>query len=281
LPSQSQNYSIAVTETAVWVHAFDAGTVFRVDPNTNAVVATIDVGQGPGDVAVQGGFVWVLNHGDSTVSKIDSQTNKVVATITLPPPIGHLAVSPGAVWVASIAGNEIRKIDPQTDKVVATIQSSDGPAAMSYGAGSLWVCGWTDGAVVRLNPATNQTIKRFDIGTALGNACAGIYALDNTVWVELFSGENDSGAMVNRVDPVANTVGKIYSLPDNLTEGIVADAQGAWVIDPGTGLYRIDPQTEKAVAVLAKANGGGLALGDGSVWLATSDGSLLRITPAS
>jgi YVTN family beta-propeller protein len=244
-------------------------------------VSTIDVGQGPGDVAAEGGFVWVLNHGDSTVSKIDPRTNKVVATITLPPPIGHLAVSPGAVWVASINGNDIRKIDPQTDKVVATIPSTDGPAAMSYGAGSLWVCGWIDGAVVRLNPATNQTMSRFDIGGQVGHICAGIYALDNTVWVEIFNGENDSGAMVNRVDPVANTLGKIYSLPNNLNEGIVADAQGAWVIDPQTGLYRIDPQTDRAVAALASTNAGGLALGDGSVWLATSDGSLLRITPAS
>jgi YVTN family beta-propeller protein len=262
------------------VHAIDAGTVLRVDPNTNAVVATIHVGQGSGEVGVEGGFVWVLNHSDSSVSKIDAQTNKVVATITLPPPTGHLAVSPGAVWVSSIAGNDIRKIDPQTDKVVATIPDTDGPASMSFGAGSLWVCGW-NGAVVRLNPATNQTMTRFDIGAQAGHLCAGIYASDNTVWVEIFAGQNLTGALVNRVDPVANTLGQNYSLPDNINEGIVADAQGAWVYDPQTGLYRIDAQTNQVVATLAKANCGGLALGDGSVWLATSDGSLLRITPAS
>jgi YVTN family beta-propeller protein len=281
LPSQSRGYTIAVTDTAIWVHAIDAGTVLRVDPKTNTVVATVHVGQGSGEIAVEGGFVWVLNHNDSSVSKIDSQTNKVVATITLPPPTGHLAVSPGAVWVSSISGNDIRKIDPQTDKVVATIPSSDGPAAMSFGAGSLWVCGWNDGTVVRLNPATNQTMSRFDIGAEQGHVCAGISALSNTVWVEVFNGLNDSGALVNRVDPIANTLGKNYSLPNNLNEGIVADAQGAWVYDPQTGLYRIDPQTNQAVAALAMTNGGGLALGDGSVWLATSGGSLLRITPAS
>jgi YVTN family beta-propeller protein len=280
LPSQSQLYSIAVTDTAVWVHAVDAGTVLRIDPQTNRVVATIHVGHGWGEVAREGGFVWVLNRLDSTVSKIDTQTNRVVATISLPPPNGHLAVSPGAIWVSSLSNNVVRRIDPETNKVVASIPISDGPAEMSYGAGSLWVCGW-NGAVWRLNPATNQSITRVDIGVVLGHLCAGISALDNTIWVEIFEGENNSGTLVNRVDPAANTLGKFYGLPDNLNEGIVADTQGGWVYDPQTGLYRIDPRTNQAVAALPMTNGGGVALGDGSVWLATSNGSLLRITPAS
>src|SRR5262249_51530841 len=49
LPAKSNLYALAVTATAVWVHAVDAGTVMRIDPNTNKVVATIPVGRGPGE----------------------------------------------------------------------------------------------------------------------------------------------------------------------------------------------------------------------------------------
>jgi len=281
LPAKSKLYSMAVTATSAWIHVVDAARVLRIDPKTNQVVASIPVGQGTGEVALEGGFVWVMNHIDSTISKIDPQTNKVVATISLPPPNGHLAVSPGAVWVSSLSGNVVRRLDPRTNHVVATIAMPNGPAGMSFGAGSLWVCGW-NGAVWRVDPATNQATKQFDIGAVYGLLCAGIAALEDTVWVEVFLGQNDTGSVLERIDPAANTLGtQSFTMPDNLNEGVVADAHGGWVYDPEHGLYHIDPQTNQVVGQLLMTGGGGLALGDGSVWFPTSDGKLLRITPAS
>jgi hypothetical protein len=60
-----------------------------------------------------------------------------------------------------------------------------------------------------------------------------------------------------------------------------ADAHGVWVYGPDM-LYRIDPNTNRVVGKLAMTGGAGVALGAGSVWIANgSDGTLLRITPAS
>jgi streptogramin lyase len=281
LPAKSQLYAMAVTATAVWVHVIDAASVIRIDPQTNKVVATIPVGQGTGDVALEGGFVWVLNRADSTISKIDPQTNKVVTTISLPPPNGHLAASPGAVWVSSLKGNVVRRVDPRTNRVVATISMPIGPSSMSFSAGSLWICGW-NGAVWRVDPSTNQAAKRFDIGAVHGYLCAGIAALEDTVWVEVFLGQDTTGSVLERIDPVANTLGtQSFAMPDNLNEGVVADVQGGWLYDPQGGLYHVGPQTNQVVGQLLMKGGGGVALGDGSVWFPTSDGKLLRITPAS
>jgi YVTN family beta-propeller protein len=106
--------AVAVGEDAVWVASrvstftsstlhkpsVRRGIVSRIDPRTNAVVATIPVGADPFGIAVGDGSVWVANRRGFTVSRIDPQTNKVVASI----PVGNrpqgIAAGNGAVWVA-------------------------------------------------------------------------------------------------------------------------------------------------------------------------------------
>jgi YVTN family beta-propeller protein len=47
---------------SVWVTNYDDGTVSRVDPATNEVVATIEVGRHPDHIAAGEGGVWVAVH---------------------------------------------------------------------------------------------------------------------------------------------------------------------------------------------------------------------------
>ena len=106
--------AVAVGEGAVWVASrvstfssstlrkpsIRRGTVTRIDPQTNTVVATIPVGADPFSIAVGEGAVWVANRRGFTISRIDPSTNKVVASI----PVGNrpqsLVAGGGAVWVA-------------------------------------------------------------------------------------------------------------------------------------------------------------------------------------
>jgi YVTN family beta-propeller protein len=75
------------------------GTVSRIDPETNAVVATIPVGHEPFGIAADGGAVWVANRTDFTVSRIDPRTNAVTVTIALGNRPAGVAAGDGAVWV--------------------------------------------------------------------------------------------------------------------------------------------------------------------------------------
>jgi YVTN family beta-propeller protein len=108
--------AIAVGNGAVWVanwySAFSefsptrhiprprAGTVSRIDPESNAVIATITVGRDPFGVAVGDGAVWVTNRTAFTVSRIDPETNEVVKTIQIGNRPRAVAVGGGAVWVS-------------------------------------------------------------------------------------------------------------------------------------------------------------------------------------
>ena len=60
----------------------------------------IRVGVEPTAVAFGAGSVWVANTGDGTVSRIDPETDEVEETIELGNPAAGIAVSDGSVWVS-------------------------------------------------------------------------------------------------------------------------------------------------------------------------------------
>ena len=47
------------------------GTLVRIDPATNAVTGSVDVGVGPCGVAIGAGSVWVDGYGTSSVIRVD------------------------------------------------------------------------------------------------------------------------------------------------------------------------------------------------------------------
>src|SRR5262249_10594252 len=186
-------YGIAASDTAVWILNGDTGTLLRIDPRTNTIVARIPVGHGQGGVAIGQGAVWVTAPSDGKSLRIDPQTNHVVATITglanQDSPAGQaIAVSPGAVWATDLSENAVIRIDSQTSKVVATIPNQLMATGASYGAGSVWVCNTAGGAqaLVRLDPQTNQVQAQIHVGADRVLGCESVVAKDKTVWAMSF-----------------------------------------------------------------------------------------------
>ena len=277
--------TIAATDTGIWVHNTDAGTLVRIDPHTNTAVATIPVGTGEGGgVTVGFGSVWVANPNGDSVMRIDPQSNRVVATLRF---IGGgsepLTVSPEAVWQGSGISGPVRRIDPATNKEVADVPIVT-PTSISYGAGSVWVCDNNSATkgLVRVNPQTNQIQTTIDVSAGVGVNCASVVALDGAVWVlSSINGQPDT-AMLERIDPATNEVVATIAMPKVTVAQFGADAQGVWVYDYLGNLYRVDPQTNQVVGKLAlPQTPAGMAVGAGSVWIADqASGSLWRITPA-
>jgi DNA-binding beta-propeller fold protein YncE len=79
-----------------------------------------------------------FREGNGTVQRIDPTTDQVVATIAVGPDIGRdgldgLAALDGAVWVAGLS---LERIDPATNTVTQPIKHTAN--AVTAGAGSLW-----------------------------------------------------------------------------------------------------------------------------------------------
>jgi DNA-binding beta-propeller fold protein YncE len=278
-----EHTAIAASATAVWVHDGPTGTVTRIDPRTNTVVATIAVApdSGGGALAIDQQAVWVTDGDAGIVSRIDPQSNQVTATIQLTPGAGILGVSPGTVWVINVPNNTLTKIDEQTNQVVATLSTPSLPIWVSYGAGSVWLCSRTSG-VIRIDPQTNQVLAQIDVGSAHSLFCNGIAALAQAVWVPIFDEVSRLRQhLLERIDPTTNKVTDTIELGADMNVVIAANEQEIWVCDPTTGLLRVDPQRRRVVAQLKLPGGDTPTLGAGSLWLTrTSDNTVVRITPA-
>ena len=102
----AQGVGVNLSTNRVYVAKKADGTLSVIDGASNAVIATIPVGNVPVDVGVNSTTdrVYVANHTDGTVSVIDGATNTVIATV----PVGSARSN---IWVG---------VNPSTDRVYVT-----------------------------------------------------------------------------------------------------------------------------------------------------------------
>jgi len=90
---------LAIEGRGIWLSDSTSNRVWRIDPRTNALEVSVQVGEHPSGVAAGAGAVWVASS-DGTVSRIDPDTNTVTKTIVLGGTPSGIGFGSGAVWVA-------------------------------------------------------------------------------------------------------------------------------------------------------------------------------------
>ena len=115
--------------------------LWRIDPRTHLIVATIALGFPPAKVAAGGAGVWITDQLRDRVVELDARTYRVVRSVAVARgPIG-VTVSGDSVWVAGAIGHAVTRIDARTGRVVATIPLAASPQAVAVDGGSVWVVG--------------------------------------------------------------------------------------------------------------------------------------------
>jgi virginiamycin B lyase len=149
-------FFVAIGPEAVWVDGeADGGTLWRIDPATNAVVASIPVPDTfATGVEVGHGSVWVPARDQSCVYRIDPASNTVAATIRMPSAVGGLAVGPDAIWTSGWGDGTVNRIDPATNEITGSISTGFGnlgPPMVAFD--SVWVSAMDRNVVLRIDPA--------------------------------------------------------------------------------------------------------------------------------
>lgn len=170
------NPDLAIDASSVWAIKPEEQAIVRIDPQTNAVVATIALEAKATSIAVDGTSLWVSLYGASSIARIDTATGEIVATIrNIPTPFG-IAVQQDAVWVTNHLSNTVTRIDPETNEIVATIPVSWRGAPLTGFQCSLcasevlanehgvWVALLTGNAVARIDPATDRLTAVIPVG---------------------------------------------------------------------------------------------------------------------
>lgn len=171
IPVEGSIGEIAAGEGAVWGIVYkpldaDAGryqgSLVRIDPGADQVVATIPGVTGP--LAVGAGAVWATANDDSDGSlvRIDPVTNKIVATVPLGVRPWHISVGLGAVWVLPLHEQGVVKVDPVTNTVAEFIEVEETgslyPPALGDNIVWLPVVRLEGSFIIRIDARTTQVL---------------------------------------------------------------------------------------------------------------------------
>jgi YVTN family beta-propeller protein len=299
--------TIATGFDSVWVAAHRSNTIFRVDPGTNTVIASIPitisgVEVGVGSVFVGPHGVWVPVQGvlpvganaGSQLFRIEPSTNKIDLMV---PMSGVDAVVDwtDAVWARTDpqdGANHLAmiQIDPATGTPLRTVDLGPGLRSpkytpdLAYGLGSLWAA-VADDELVRIDPSGNivATIRTPAIPQAYGS-----FAFADQ---HMYFTEND--ATLARIDPTTNCVDGLTYLGRQTSAPAFGAPQLAVGAAPGGlyvgfdrgGLALVDPATLQitdSVRVDTQNAVGSTAFDFGSLWFPTfGNNTVLRLKPLS
>jgi virginiamycin B lyase len=153
---------VAVGAGSFWMLTDTRGTLARVDPDTNKVVAEIYVPPGSFAVAFGEGAIWVTSTERNVVTRVNQYTNVVEATIPVGPKPRFLTVGEGGVWTLNQGDGSVSRIDPKTNRVAAAIEVGipGGGGEISAGEGSVWVTAM-EYPLTRIDPSTNKVVQQF------------------------------------------------------------------------------------------------------------------------
>ena len=262
LPSEPG--SVASGDGSVWVSSPVSGILYRVDPATAAVMATIVVGTGAGAVAVAGPDVWVANTITGSLSEVSSATDEVVKTFVAGSEPTGLAVGYGFLWVADASASSLAALNTASDQVT-TYPLTAPPFGIAVGAGSVWLSSPRDDNVTRFSTQGGPPVE-VPVGAGPTAVAFGL----GSVWVT-----NGLDNTVSRINPGTDSV--VATIPVGDTPDALAVAGGSvWVANRlSSTLTRIDPSTDSAVRSVA-IGGGPIALTALGRWIWTA-----TATPAS
>jgi YVTN family beta-propeller protein len=266
---------LAIGEDQVWVNSKPTDFVFRMDPKTNEVVATVPVTKPCSGLIIAAGTLWSPSCEENVIYRIDITTNKVVAKVPVGPANteGGIAFGAGSAWMPSDPKGIVSRIDPATNKMTAEIKVPPGSFTAIYGYGLVWVSSTEKNLVSVIHPASNEVIAEIPVDPAPRFMAVG----EGYVWTL-----NQTNGTVTKIDPFTRNVVATIEAGVPGTGGDIAAGEGAvWVTARTIPVTRIDPNTNQVTAQFAGPGGDAMRVGHGSVWLSNGRWSnVWRFTPA-
>ena len=228
--------------------------------------------------------------------------------VAKPPPGAGPTAMPGGRWVAGlialsavvIAGvivvvvdgggggptvepNSVAMIDTGTDRLTADVPVGVQPADISAGEHAAWVANSGDASVSRIDTRTRRVSETIAPGPAVDGMAAG----EGAVWTS--DGRRE---LMARIDPGLGRVdrsvrfGKGRGLGPSAAPTMATGGGSVWIHTGEDSVVRINPTRVRVEAHIpltdAGRGKGGIAIGDGGVWVANGDtDTVTRIDPST
>src|SRR5262245_12825965 len=225
--------------------------VATLDPATGALVSVFGGGHEPGPMALVGETLWTGGRGSGSIERYDVRARHGLPPLQPGPALDDIAVdaeghawvsdkTPEVTWIGHVADGT----GPYERPVVSTERIGvplPGAGAEAVGGGYLWVISDLPRRIGESVSLIDVRSRHLSSTTDLGRQTTAIAYGYRAAWIGTYD-------------------------PDNST---------AWLLKvrPGSPVESLQLETGDGAGPLA------VAVGDGSVWVITSRGSLMRIDP--
>jgi YVTN family beta-propeller protein len=194
--------------------------------------------------------------------------------------LGVLLLSAGIAGIVRATGgdggpilateNSLAVVDPHSDRVVKVIPIGATPRGVTVGARSVWTANAGEKTVSQIDPKELRVVQT----VGLGLAATDLVEARGVVWVATGSDNN-----IVRIDARSGGVLARAKISQELFASAYAVAAGADAIWVGSGnnLFKIDSASHELVGHWDYGAGvNDVAVGGGSVWIATSGETVVR-----
>src|SRR3954463_4835242 len=264
-----------------------------IDPADRDVVATVAVGRQPTAVAAGYGGAWVLSRGDGRIAHIDAKTHDVVSTMEPDATVNDLTLGAGGVWFAGrprgvngpLQTAELERIDPATDAVDRSFETGTGASVLAAGGNALWSTGYLGGHVrgAARSDAQSGKMRKLDIGI-YGDL---VTADDTAVYYVASIGNRvarvstRTGTLTHSMTLASDASLAAGNVPPSPTDAVFG-AGSLWISTTDGSVLKIDSRLGGIRnSIHACPNALAIAFGEGAVWVACGDNSVVRIDPRS
>jgi DNA-binding SARP family transcriptional activator/ABC-type branched-subunit amino acid transport system substrate-binding protein len=209
-----------------------------------ALVAAVLVG-----VTIGTGLFWASQPANATsagVAALDSTTGATAGTVSIGTSPSALAVGEDSVWVIDADDRTVSTVDPSTREVTRTFNTASTPTDIAIGQSGVWIgnagTGASSGTPGSLLPTS---VSRLD---------------------------PETGVVVATVDLPSQSGQSLYGVIPGLSRRHIAVTPDAvWAINPDLTVSRIDPRTNRVVAVVEDIEARNIAAADGTVWITENE----------
>jgi streptogramin lyase len=287
IPAGRAPVAVAVGEGAVWMTDAESGSIQKIDPATDEVLATVPLGGAtPDEVAVGLGSVWASDTSGS-VYKIDPVSLQSEPYRFTDGDDVHLdiAVSDDDLWAVDPASGSVYTLrrGPQTTASDEGFQPTDVGADGSEVWGYDPVGGFLRPLDLRLESkpgsAEAALLRSFSVPT--GDQNSDLALGFGAAWIATGSEGEIHRVSLDSGEVTSETIGGEYA---DLTVDVDQDAVWVLAIDRSADrsvLYELDARTGQVVgeSLMLDDAGADVSAGEGSVWVPGTDGGVLKIAP--
>jgi DNA-binding SARP family transcriptional activator len=260
-------------------------SVARLDPATGAQLADYGGGVDPGPMALVGRELWIVGRGSASVGRYDLQARKGLPPLEPGPAVDDIAVDaeghawvsgrkPVVTWIGRVADGAGPYERPvvSTDRIAVPLP---GAGAETVGGGFRWVISDLPGRTGESVSLVDVRTRRLASTIPLGRQTTSIAYGFRAAWIGAYDPEHSTTWLLK----VRSGSAPIESLKLESGDGagppaVAVGERSIWVVTSRGSLLRIDPEGPQIARriPMSAEQPTRLAVGAGSVWTANHGG---------